>query len=226
MVASSNRAQLAAAERLLDGKLSQAVRYIREELLDVLSLVEAGLDFSEQEDMEFISKQDALEAVKKIGRGLKTLLANRIRCEELVELPPVALAGPSNAGKSMLLNALLGGERSIVSQTKNTTRDVLTGVLKLEKFDCLLFDCAGLATLTGNMADRQSKDNIATSPGNRNATAAEGKAAVVTTSPGNQAAGSQSIIDELFPLPPLTLYSPMTLLYCPSTLCRLYSPLV
>lgn len=151
VVASSNKFQLAAAEKLLGGKLSQTVRQLRAELLEVMSLIEAGLDFAE-EDIEFISKAEAAEAIEKTRLKLEGLLANRIQYEEMVELPPVAVVGVTNAGKSSLLNALLGGERSIVSETKDTTRDVLTGVLKLEKFDCLLFDCAGLTWPAGDQA--------------------------------------------------------------------------
>jgi len=144
VVASSNKIQLAAAEKLLGGKLSQTIRQLRQELLEVMSLIEAGLDFAE-EDIEFISEAEAASAIDKTRLKLEALLASRIQYEEMVELPPVAVAGVTNAGKSSLLNTLLGGERSIVSASKDTTRDVLTGVLKLEKFDCLLFDCAGLA---------------------------------------------------------------------------------
>jgi len=152
VVASSNKFQLAAAEKLLGGKLSQTVRQLRAELLEVMSLIEAGLDFAE-EDMEFISKAEAARAIDKTRLRLEALLANRIQYEEMVELPPVAIAGATNAGKSRLLNALLGGERSIVSASRDTTRDILTGVLKLEKYDCLLFDCAGLKRNSNNILD-------------------------------------------------------------------------
>ena len=56
----------------------------------------------------------------------------------------MGLAGVPNAGKSSLLNALLGTQRSIVSDIEATTRDVLTGILDLDHLDCVLFDCAGL----------------------------------------------------------------------------------
>jgi tRNA U34 5-carboxymethylaminomethyl modifying GTPase MnmE/TrmE len=62
-------------------------------------------------------------------------------------LPAVGIAGAPNAGKSRLLNKLLGQERSIVSDERKTTRDVLTGLLTLAHCRCVLFDCAGLSIL-------------------------------------------------------------------------------
>ncbi len=70
-----------------------------------------------------------------------------------MDLPAVGIAGAPNAGKSSLLNALLGWERSIVSPQPKTTRDVLTGVLTTDRFQCVLFDCAGLVLQPDNPLD-------------------------------------------------------------------------
>ena len=108
-----------------------------------MSLIEAGLDFS-TEDIVFVGPDEAAETIGRITEALEALLGGSIRYEEMIDLPSVGLAGTSNAGKSSLLNALLGQERSIVSDRRATTRDVLCGVLELEKCRCTLFDCAGL----------------------------------------------------------------------------------
>ncbi len=143
IVSSGNRVQLAAAQRLLHGRFSQVIARLRRQLIELVGYLEAGLDFSE-EDIEFISADAAVKTVERIGRELADLLEGSIRCERMIDLDAVGLAGLPNAGKSSLLNALLGQSRSIVSDTEATTRDVLTGLLELEHTDCVLFDCAGL----------------------------------------------------------------------------------
>ena len=148
VVAGSNKLQLAAAQKLLSGKLGETTSVIRRELLDILSLIEAGLDFA-GEDIEFITSQKVVETIGGIQNQLAQLLEGSIRCEEEIHLPAVGLAGAPNAGKSSLLNALLGKDRSIISEQPATTRDVLTGVLGLQRCNCALFDCAGLAPQEG-----------------------------------------------------------------------------
>ncbi len=152
VISSSNRLQLEAAERLLSGRLTQVADETHSNLLEVLSLIEAGLDFS-SEDIEFIDAQEAAARLNAIQKRLEDLLAGTIRCETLIDLPPVGIAGTPNAGKSSLLNALLGWERSIVSPQPKTTRDVLSGVLTTDRFQCVLFDCAGLVHQPGNLLD-------------------------------------------------------------------------
>ena len=153
IIASSNRFQLDAAERLLHGRLSQAVSAVRGQLLDCLSLIEAGLDFS-GEDIVFIGTPEAVERLERIRHDLEALLAGSIRYESLIGLPAVGIAGAPNTGKSSLLNRLLGHERSIVSDQRKTTRDVLSGLWTTEHFQCVLFDCAGLLREPDNVLDR------------------------------------------------------------------------
>ena len=153
VISSSNRLQLEAAEKLLGGRLTKAADEIRSALLDVLSLIEAGLDFS-GEDIEFIGAQEAAGGWPRFSKSLEELLAGSIRYETLMDLPAVGIAGAPNAGKSSLLNALLGWERSIVSPQPKTTRDVLSGVLTTDRFQCVLFDCAGLVLEPDDTARR------------------------------------------------------------------------
>jgi tRNA modification GTPase len=140
VVVSSNTFQLAAAEKLLSGRLSETATKVQAAMMDCLSLIEAGLDFSGEEIEEYC-RVGGLIGIKQ---ELEQLLAGSIRCESVVDLPAVGIAGAPNAGKSSLLNKLLGQERSIVSNERQTTRDVLTGLLTLSHCRCVLFDCAGL----------------------------------------------------------------------------------
>ncbi len=152
IIVSSNEYQLAAAEQLLEGRLAETTAKLRDGLMDCLSLIEAGLDFS-GEDIEFIARPDAVNRLSAIKNQLERLLSGSISCESLIDLPAVGIAGAPNAGKSSLLNRLLGKERSIVSPKRKTTRDVLTGVCTLEHCRCVLFDCAGLVTDADDILD-------------------------------------------------------------------------
>ena len=152
IVVSSNKFQLAAAEKLLSGRLAETTAEVRERLMDCLSLIEAGLDFS-GEDIEFITRPKAVERLVEIKEQLEQLLSGNISYESVIDLPAVGVAGAPNAGKSSLLNKLAGYERSIVSSQRKTTRDVLTGLLTLRHCNCVLFDCAGLMHQTHNILD-------------------------------------------------------------------------
>ena len=152
IVSAANTTQLAAAERLLHGRFSDSIAMLRTRIIELLGRLEVGLDFSE-EDIVFISTEDALKELNAIRQQLVDLLEGSIRCERIIDMDSVGLAGLPNAGKSRLLNTLLGHSRSIVSDTEATTRDVLTGLLKLENIDCVLFDCAGL--LNESQQDKQ-----------------------------------------------------------------------
>jgi len=152
IITSSNKLQLAAAEKLLSGRLAETTEKIRSELMDCLSLIEAGLDFS-GEDIEFITRGEAVERLVEIREQLEKLFSGNISYESVVDLPAVGIAGAPNAGKSSLLNKLAGYERSIVSARRKTTRDVLTGLLSLRHCECVLFDCAGLTQEPHNILD-------------------------------------------------------------------------
>ncbi len=157
IVASSNKLQLHAAESLFAGRLSKTISQIRQEMLDIMSLVEAGMDFSE-EDIEFASNEEIVSSLGKINAKLEELLSGSIRYESMIDMPAVGIAGATNAGKSSLLNALLGEERSIVSEQRATTRDVLTGLMRLKNCECVLFDCAGLLSEKGSVLDELAQE--------------------------------------------------------------------
>jgi len=116
-------------------------------------LIEAGLDFSE-ETIEFISRDDAVGRLSQIKTELEQLLGASVSYEAVIDLPSVGVAGAPNAGKSLLVNRLLGKKRSIVSRYRKTTRDILTSQLSLEQNKCVLFDCAGLISNAENIIEK------------------------------------------------------------------------
>ncbi len=153
IVAGSNRIQLCAAQKLLSGELSKTIARINSETLELLGLLEAGLDFCD-EQIEFITESEAVTRLEKIIGRLKALLNNSIYNEELIDFASVVLAGPTNAGKSTLFNALAGKDRAITSDVTATTRDLITEVLELDNSVCTISDCAGLLTKAETEIDR------------------------------------------------------------------------
>jgi len=153
VIVSSNTFQLAAARKLLSGHLGQTTKELRSTILDCMSLLEAGLDFSDQA-IEFLTADEAIERLMDIKGQFQRLLSESRRLASVVDLPSVGIAGATNAGKSSLLNRLLGTERSIVSHERKTTRDVLAGELTLRHSRCVLFDCAGLLMQTEGVLDQ------------------------------------------------------------------------
>jgi len=143
--------ELRAAQRLLGGALHRVCGSISGKLLDVLSLLEAQIDFAEEE-IELISVCRLGEELHGILAELDSLLAGSITWEDLHHLPQVVLAGPANTGKSSLANRLLGMDRSIVSAIAGTTRDALTAPLRLAHGECLLIDTAGLGEVMDPLA--------------------------------------------------------------------------
>jgi tRNA modification GTPase len=152
VITASNTFQLAAAENLLAGQFGHTREKISSTILDLLSRLEADLDFS-TEDIIPQNSADIIKTLNETATQLKGLLSGSVRCESTLDLPAVGIAGAPNAGKSTLLNKLLGRQRSIVSEKRKTTRDVLTGELTIHDCRCILFDCAGLTTHAETILD-------------------------------------------------------------------------
>ena len=153
IVSGSNTFQLSAAEKLLDGSLASQIAVVRQDVLELMSLIEAGLDFSE-EDIEFVSAEHAADQIESSRQKLIDILTSSVHYEEMIDMMSVGLAGGANTGKSSLINYLLKSKRSIVADVHGTTRDVITGMLELDKMRCAIFDCAGLKYNSSDLLDK------------------------------------------------------------------------
>lgn len=143
MIHASNDSQLRASEALLHGKLSQQTTAYRDRLADLLSLIEAEIDFAE-EPIDFISLSQLTQTVDEILCAIARLYEQAPSVERLDVLPEVLLVGRPNAGKSTLFNCLTGMDRAIQSATAGTTRDVISAPLTVPGGEILLLDSAGL----------------------------------------------------------------------------------
>ena len=143
VIASQNAAAHRIAFKQMKGGFSSELRDMRKELLELVSLMELELDFSEEE-VEFAdrSRLDNLlvEIISHVGRLIDSFrLGNAIK-----NGVPVAIAGATNTGKSTLLNALLGEDRAIVSDIHGTTRDTIEETLNIDGILFRFIDTAGL----------------------------------------------------------------------------------
>lgn len=126
----------------LAGGLGGPLNALRDELLDLLAHLEAGLDFAE-EAIEFITREELLAQLAHAEAGVGAIAARLRGRDADASLPRVVLVGPPNAGKSSLFNALVGGGRAITSDAPGTTRDYLTASLDLGGVSCEVIDTAG-----------------------------------------------------------------------------------
>ncbi|MBR0453863.1 MAG: tRNA uridine-5-carboxymethylaminomethyl(34) synthesis GTPase MnmE [Bacteroidales bacterium] len=144
LIASTSRAAHRIALKQMRGGFSDELSRLRSKLLDFTSLVELELDFADHEELEFADRSQlqalAIEIESKISRLTQSFsLGNAIK-----NGIPVAIVGKTNAGKSTLLNALVGEEKAIVSDIHGTTRDVIEDCISIDGIQFRFFDTAGL----------------------------------------------------------------------------------
>ena len=145
LIDAETEAQRRQALRQLDGALGRQVAEWRERLIDLLAGVEAALDFSDEGDVDDAALDAALaRKARMIRDAVAAVLADARRGERLRDGFTVVLAGPPNAGKSTLLNALSRREAAIVSAIPGTTRDVIEVRCDLGGLPVILVDTAGL----------------------------------------------------------------------------------
>lgn len=145
VIDADSRQELTLALKQMAGGVSQLFQQLRDDLLEVLAELEAGLDFAD-EDILFISRE---ETGRRIGIVLDRVTELEIRFRERrdsSQLPRVVLQGRPNAGKSSLLNALTHDEAAIVNSQPGTTRDYLRRIVTMQGVTFCLIDTAGIDT--------------------------------------------------------------------------------
>ncbi len=143
LIDASTESAARSAARSMSGEFSASVNVLLAQLIKLRMLVEATLDFPE-EDIDFLQKADALGQLQQLQATLATVMQQAVQGAILREGIKVVIAGQPNAGKSSLLNALAGAEVAIVTPIAGTTRDKVSQLIQIDGVPLHVVDTAGL----------------------------------------------------------------------------------
>jgi tRNA modification GTPase len=143
LISSKSKAAASLAIKQLKGDFSKQINQLRQKLIDLLSLIELELDFSE-EDVEFADRQELIQLITQIENWSENLIKNFSLGNAIKEGVPVAITGIPNVGKSTLLNLILNENKAIVSEIPGTTRDIVEDIINIEGVRFRIIDTAGI----------------------------------------------------------------------------------
>lgn len=143
LIAASSRAAHRIALSQMKGSFTRRLDSLREQLVELASLLELELDFSE-EDVEFASRSHLKELAKDVSDEICRLERSFATGQAIKDGIPVAIVGATNVGKSSLLNTLVGDDRAIVSDVHGTTRDLIEDTAEIGDLLFRFIDTAGL----------------------------------------------------------------------------------
>jgi len=136
---------MSAAKEQLQGSLSEEIRSLQKELVDLAATFEAWVDFPE-EGLEFMSLEHICDLIKRTLSKMQKRVDTYDEGKKISEGLGICLAGQPNVGKSSLMNVLLSKDRAIVTEIPGTTRDLLEEEMKLGNLHVRLIDTAGIRT--------------------------------------------------------------------------------
>jgi tRNA modification GTPase len=150
LISSETEIQRKQAIKIMDGKSADQFNFLREKLLKILSNVEAKIDFPD-EDLPTNILNDIKNSSNEVIKKIEKILNDQKVGERIREGFKIAILGPTNAGKSSLLNHLSNRDVAIVSEIAGTTRDVIETHLNIDGYPVIVSDTAGI---------RESKNEI------------------------------------------------------------------
>lgn len=165
LITAKNEVEWIAARRMYFGDLYRWIQRLRSDIILLKAQIEAEIDFSDQE-IDYSEKEALIASTQRIIQQIENLLQRSHKLKALSQGLQIALVGRTNAGKSSLMNRLLGWDRSIVSDVEGTTRDYIAEEVEIAGTTVRLVDTAGLRNTSDAIEKegiRRSKDIMARS---------------------------------------------------------------
>jgi tRNA modification GTPase len=211
LIAAQTLEQARMAAQQLGGALSRRVSPVKERLLHLIALLEAGMDFAvgELDDVDIVPPQTIAATIAEVRAPLEALAASYARGHRLREGASLALVGRPNVGKSSLFNRLLVRERAIVTPVPGTTRDTVEEAVAIGGIPVRLIDTAGLRLSGEAAADQAEEMGIARS---REAMADADLVLLVLDCTQPVSAEERSLLESLAGRPHLSVHNKIDLL--------------
>ncbi len=144
VIDAENKAAVKLANQGINGKIYEMVKKYRQQLLDIIAIIDVNIDYPEYDDVEILTNEKIKPQINNLLNDLKKLLKDSIGAKYLKEGITAVIIGKPNVGKSTILNAILKENKAIVTNIPGTTRDVIEGKVNLGNITLNLVDTAGI----------------------------------------------------------------------------------